>query len=43
VVRRRAAFRAAAVEGVSVYQLGFRGREAAREIDQVIRAITEQE
>jgi len=35
-VRRRAAFRLAAVEGVSVYQLGARGREAAREIDQVI-------
>lgn len=36
VVRRRAAFRTAAVEGVSVYQLGARGREAAREVDQVI-------
>ena len=39
VVRRRAAFRTAALEGVSVYQLGFRGREAAWEIDQVIREI----
>jgi len=38
-VRRRAAFRLAAVEGVSVYQLGARGREAAREIDQVIMEI----
>ncbi len=43
VVRRRAAFRTAALEGVSVYQLGFRGREAAREIDQVIREIVEKE
>lgn len=43
VVRRRAAFRTAALEGVSVYQLGFRGREAAREIDQVIRAIADQD
>lgn len=37
VVRRRAAFRTAALEGTSVYQLGYRGREAAREIDQIIR------
>lgn len=36
MVRRRAAFRLAAVEGMSVYQLGARGREAAREIDQLI-------
>lgn len=39
VVRRRAAFRLAAVEGVSVYQLGARGRDAAREIDAVIEEI----
>lgn len=38
-VRRRAAFRLAAVEGVSVYQLGARGREAAREIDHVIEEV----
>jgi chromosome partitioning protein len=36
IVRRRAAYRTAAVEGVSVYQLGGRGREAAREMDQVL-------
>lgn len=39
VVRRRAAFRSAALEGVSVYELGARGREAAREIDQVIEEV----
>lgn len=39
VVRRRAAFRTAALEGRSVYQLGYRGREAAREIDQIIQEI----
>ena len=39
VVRRRAAFRTAALEGRSVYQLGYRGRDAAREIDQVIAEI----
>jgi len=39
VVRRRAAYRTAAVEGVSVYQLGARGREAAREMDRVIEEI----
>lgn len=39
MVRRRAAYRMAAVEGVSVYQLGTRGREAAREIDRVIEEI----
>ncbi len=38
-VRRRAAFRTAILEGVSVYQLGARGREAAREIDQVIQEV----
>lgn len=41
VVRRRAAFRTAALEGKSVYQLGFRGRDAAREIDQVIQEIAQ--
>ncbi len=39
VVRRRAAFRSAALEGVSVYQLGARGRQAARDIDQVIEEL----
>jgi chromosome partitioning protein len=39
VVRRRAAFRGAALEGASVYELGARGREAAREIDQVIEEV----
>lgn len=39
MVRRRAAYRTAAVEGVSVYQLGARGREAARELDQVIEEV----
>lgn len=39
MVRGRAAYRTAAVEGVSVYQLGARGREAARELDQVLEAV----
>lgn len=39
VVRRRAAFRTAAVEGLSVYQLGARGREAAREMDQILEEV----
>lgn len=39
VVRRRAAYRNAALEGRSVYQMGPRGREAAREMDQVIADI----
>lgn len=43
VVRRRAAFRTAALEGRSVYQMGFRGRDAAREIDQVILEIAGKE
>ena len=38
-VRRRAAFRTAALEGGSVYQLGARGREAAREIDRIIEEV----
>jgi chromosome partitioning protein len=43
VVRRRAAYRTAALEGQSVYQLGFRGREAAREMDQLILEIAGKE
>ncbi|HNA31434.1 MAG TPA: ParA family protein [Thiobacillaceae bacterium] len=43
VVRRRAAYRTAALEGMSVYQMGFRGRDAAREMDQVILEITGKE
>lgn len=39
VVRRRAAYRTAVLEGRSVYALGYRGREAAAEINQVIQAI----
>lgn len=39
VVRRRAVYRQAAVEGVSVYQLGARGRAAALEIDQLIEEV----
>jgi chromosome partitioning protein len=39
LVRRRAAYRLAAVEGVSVYQLGPRGREAAREMDRIIEEV----
>lgn len=35
-VHRRAAFRQAAVEGTSIYQLGARGRAAVADIDQVI-------
>ncbi|WP_407275381.1 ParA family partition ATPase [Halothiobacillus sp. DCM-1] len=35
-VRRRAAYRNAVVEGVSVFQLGVRGREAANEIQQIL-------
>lgn len=35
-VRRRAAYRNAVVEGVSVFQLGVRGREAANEINQIL-------
>ncbi len=43
VVRRRAAYRNAALEGRSVYQMGFRGREAAREMDRVIADIAGKE
>lgn len=43
VVRRRAAYRTAALEGRSVYQLGFRGREAVREMDTLIMEIAAKE
>jgi plasmid segregation oscillating ATPase ParF len=39
VVRRRAAFRTAVVEGVSVFQLGARGQEAVRDIELVIEEV----
>lgn len=39
VVRRRAVYRQAAVEGVSVYQLGARGREATLEINEIIKEV----
>jgi len=39
VVRRRAAYRLAAVEGGSVYQLGARGYEAVRELNEVIKEV----
>lgn len=39
-VRRRAAFRTAVVEGVSVYQLGGRGRAAVDEIENIIDEVT---
>lgn len=35
-VRRRAAYRSAALEGVSVYQMGRRGEPAANEIESII-------
>lgn len=38
-VRRRAAYRTAVVEGVSVYQLGPRGQEAVRDIELVIEEV----
>lgn len=38
-VRRRAAYRSAVVEGVSVYQLGARGREAVRDIENLIEEV----
>jgi chromosome partitioning protein len=40
VVRRRAVYRVAALEGVSVYQLGSRGAAAAAEIDAIINEVT---
>jgi chromosome partitioning protein len=38
-VRRRAVYRSAALEGVSVYQLGSRGAQAAAEIEAVINEV----
>lgn len=38
-VRRRAIYRTAAVEGVSVYCLGKRGESAAQEIDEIIEEV----
>ncbi|MHB1566735.1 MAG: ParA family partition ATPase [Acidiferrobacter sp.] len=39
VVRRRAAYRLAAVEGGSVYQLGARGHAAVRELNEIIEEV----
>lgn len=39
VIRRRAAYRGAALEGVSVYQLGSRGSQAADEIEAIINEV----
>jgi chromosome partitioning protein len=38
-VRRRAAYRGAALEGVSVYQMGSRGAQAAAEIEAIINEV----
>lgn len=38
-IRRRAAYRGAALEGVSVYQLGSRGAPAAAEIEAIINEV----
>lgn len=38
-IRRRAAYRSAALEGLSVYQLGRRGVEAAAEIEAIIAEV----
>jgi chromosome partitioning protein len=38
-LRRRAAYRSAALEGVSVYQMGSRGAQAAAEIEAVINEV----
>jgi chromosome partitioning protein len=35
-IRRRAAYRSAALEGLSVYQMGSRGAQAAAEIEAII-------
>ena len=40
-LKRRAAYRAAALEGCSVYELGARGRIAAQEIDTLIDEVLE--
>ncbi len=39
VVRRRSVYKTAALEGVSVYQMGGRGRAAASEIDAIIKEL----
>ena len=38
-IRRRAAYRGAALEGLSVYQMGRRGSEAAAEIEAIIEEV----
>ena len=38
-IRRRAAYRGAALEGVSVYQMGSRGSQAAAEIEAIINEV----
>ena len=38
-LRRRAAYRSAALDGVSVYQMGSRGAQAAAEIEAVINEV----
>ena len=39
-IRRRAVYRASALEGRSVYAMGRRGADAAAELDQLIREVT---
>ena len=39
VVRRRAVYRAAALDGVSVFQMGARGQAAADEIQAIIEEL----
>lgn len=39
-IRRRAVYRASALEGRSVYNMGKRGAEAAAELDQLIKEVT---
>lgn len=39
VLRRRAAYRSAALEGISVYQMGSRGASAAHEIEAIINEV----
>jgi len=39
-IRRRAVYRASALEGRSVYAMGKRGADAAREFDQLIQEVT---
>ncbi len=41
-IRRRAVYRASALEGRSVYAMGKRGAEAAAELDQLIQEVTRQ-